>query len=70
MASFPIINKVTGEKKVINKSVHDIQQWYEDNPEWQRDWSEGCAKEGFGKLVLTSVVKEEHLTQLWLKHLI
>ena len=46
MASFPIINKVTGEKKVINKSVHDIQQWYEDNPEWQRDWSEGCASSG------------------------
>ena len=43
MASFPIINKVTGETKVINKSVHDIQQWYEDNPEWQRDWSKGCA---------------------------
>ena len=43
MALFPIINKVTGETKVINKSVHDIQQWYEDNPEWQRDWSKGCA---------------------------
>ena len=24
-------------------SVHEIQQWYADNPEWQRDWSEGCA---------------------------
>lgn len=24
-------------------SVHEITQWYADNPEWQRDWSEGCA---------------------------
>lgn len=24
-------------------SVHEITQWYKDNPEWQRDWSEGCA---------------------------
>ena len=26
-------------------------------------------KDGVGKLVLTSVIKEEHLTQLWLKNL-
>ena len=24
-------------------SVHEITQWYKDNPEWKRDWSEGCA---------------------------
>ena len=43
MAIYPIIHKETSEKKVIEMSVHDIQQWYVDNPEWQRDWSEGCA---------------------------
>jgi hypothetical protein len=43
MAIYPIIHKETGEKKVIEMSVHDIQQWYVNNPEWQRDWSEGCA---------------------------
>lgn len=43
MAIYPIIHKETGDKKVIEMSVHDIQQWYLDNPEWQRDWSEGCA---------------------------
>ena len=46
MAIYPIINKETGEKKVIEMSVHDITQWYKDNPEWQRDWSEGCASPG------------------------
>ena len=46
MAIYPIIHKETGEKKVIEMSVHDITQWYKDNPEWQRDWSEGCATPG------------------------
>lgn len=43
MASYPIVNKETGEKQVIEMSVHDITEWYENHPEWQRDWSEGCA---------------------------
>lgn len=48
MAIYPIVNKITGEKKVIEMSIHDITQWYDDNPEWQRDWSEGCA--GIGEV--------------------
>lgn len=46
MALYPIINKETGEKKVIQMSVHEIMDWYEANPEWTRDWSEGCASPG------------------------
>lgn len=46
LAIYPIVNKETGEKKVIEMSVHDITQWYNDNPEWQRDWSQGCASPG------------------------
>jgi hypothetical protein len=46
LAIYPIIHKETGEKKVIEMSVHDIQQWYKDNPEWSRNWSEGCASAG------------------------
>ena len=46
MAIYPIISKDTGEKKVIEMSVHDITQWYVDNPDWKRDWSEGCATPG------------------------
>ena len=46
MAIYPIVNKETGEKKVVEMSVHDITQWYKDNPECQRDWSEGCASPG------------------------
>ena len=43
MAQYDVINKVTGETKVIECSVHDITAWYEANPEWKRDWSHGCA---------------------------
>jgi hypothetical protein len=46
LAIYPIIHKETGEKKVIEMSVHDIQEWYNNNLEWKRDWSEGCATPG------------------------
>jgi hypothetical protein len=46
MAIYPIVHIETGEKKVIEMSVHKITQWYQDNPEWKRDWSEGCASPG------------------------
>jgi hypothetical protein len=46
MAIYPVIHKDTGEKKVVEMSVNDIMQWYQDNPEWKRDWSEGCATPG------------------------
>ena len=43
MAVYDVVHKETGEKKVIEVSVHDIGQWYQDNPDWVRDWSQGCA---------------------------
>jgi hypothetical protein len=46
MAIYPIYNPETGEKKVIEMSVHQITQWYQDNQPWMRDWSEGCASVG------------------------
>jgi hypothetical protein len=46
MAIYPIWNPETGEKKVIEMSVNDIMNWYENNKPWIRDWSEGCASPG------------------------
>ena len=43
MAKYDVIHKETGETKVIDVSVHEITAWYEANPEWKRDWSQGCA---------------------------
>ena len=40
---YPVINKVTGEKKDIYRSCDDVMQWYEENPEWERDWGQGIA---------------------------
>lgn len=43
MAKYDVVHVETGETKVIDVSVHEITQWYADNPEWKRDWSQGCA---------------------------
>ena len=40
MATYPIVNKVTGEQKEVVLSVHDWPQWCENNPDWKRDWSD------------------------------
>ena len=36
MATYPVINKETGEQKEVSMSVHDWDQWKENNPDWQR----------------------------------
>ena len=40
MATYPVINKETGEQKEVILSVHEWSKWCEENPEWQRDWSD------------------------------
>ncbi len=43
---YPVINKNTGERKEIERSCHDIMEWYAENPDWERDWSQGVASLG------------------------
>ena len=43
MARYNVINRETGETQVVECSVHDIMDWYEANPGWERDWSHGAA---------------------------
>ena len=40
MATYPVINRETGEQKEVKLSVHEWDQWKKDNPEWDRDWSD------------------------------
>jgi len=40
LATYPVVNKTTGEQKEVVLSVHDWSQWCKDNPDWQRDWSD------------------------------
>lgn len=50
LATYPIINKITGEQKEITLSVHDWDQWKLDNSEWERDWSDPSTCPGSGEV--------------------
>ena len=46
MPTYPVKNKVTGEEKELNLTMANYEQWREDNPDWDKDWSAGCAGAG------------------------
>ena len=43
MPTYPVVNKETGEKKELSMTMIEYSNWRDDNPEWDKDWSEGCA---------------------------
>ncbi|AHB80629.1 transcriptional regulator [Synechococcus phage ACG-2014h] len=49
MATYPVINKETGEQKDVVCSVHEWDQWKTDNPDWDRDWSDPSTCPGSGE---------------------
>ena len=46
MPTYPVIHKETKEKKELSMTMKDYEQWRKDNPDWDRDWSQGCASAG------------------------
>ena len=48
MATYPVVNKETGEQKEVQMSVHEWSQWCKDNPDWTRDWSDPSTLPGHG----------------------
>jgi hypothetical protein len=47
MATYPIKNKVTGEEKEVVMSVHEWDEWKEQNPDWYRYFTpETCPGSG------------------------
>ena len=46
LPTYPVINNDTGETKELVMSVAEYEQWRKDNPEWDKDWSQGCASVG------------------------
>ena len=48
MATYPVINKETGEQKEVVMSVHVWEQWKEDNPTWERDYSDPSTMPALG----------------------
>lgn len=46
MPTYPVINRETGEIKEFDMSISDYQEWKNNNPDWDKDWSQGCASIG------------------------
>ena len=43
MPLYPVKNLKTGEVKDIHMSVEKYGVWRKENPDWDKDWSQGCA---------------------------
>ena len=43
MPTYPVKNLKAEEKKELSMTMKEYEQWRKDNPDWDRDWSEGCA---------------------------
>ena len=50
MATYPVVNTKTGETKEVKMSVHEWDQWKEDNPDWSRDYSDPSTMPGVGEV--------------------
>ena len=50
MATYPVVNTKTGETKEVVMSVHDWDQWRDDNPNWTRDYSDPSTMPGVGEV--------------------
>ena len=46
MPTYPVKNLKTGETKELNLTMANYEQWRKDNPDWDKDWSQGCAGVG------------------------
>ncbi len=46
MPTYPVIHKETREKKELSMTMKEYDQWRKDNPDYDKDWSEGCAGVG------------------------
>ena len=50
MATYPVINKESGEQKEVVLSVYEWSKWCDDNPEWTRDWADPSTMPGVGEV--------------------
>ncbi len=50
MATYPVVNKETGEQKEVSMSIKEWDQWCADNPDWVRDWSDPSTMPGVGEV--------------------
>ena len=50
MATYPVVNKETGEQKQVQMSILEWDNWCKENPDWTRDWSDPSTLPGFGEV--------------------
>ena len=50
MATYPVVNTKTGDKKEVVMSINDWDQWCTDNPDWSRDYSDPSTMPGVGEV--------------------
>ena len=69
MPTYPVINKTTGEKKELSMTMKAYDEWRKENPDWDKDWSQGIAgttygdpKQSDGFKEVMSKVQEKHPT--------
>ena len=43
MPTYPVINKKTKETKTLSMTMREYCDWKDENPDWDKDWSKGCA---------------------------
>ena len=46
MPTYPVKNMKTGETQTLNMSMIKYSEWRDENPDWDKDWSAGCAGVG------------------------
>ena len=69
MPTYPVIHLESGEKKELSMSMKAYDEWRKENPEWDKDWSQGTGgvtygtpkmEDGFKEVM--SKVQENHPT--------
>ena len=48
MPTYPVKHKETGETKELSMTMLEYGQWRDENKDWDKDWSQGCA--GIGEV--------------------
>jgi hypothetical protein len=48
MPTYPVKHIETGETKELSMTMVEYVNWKEENPKWDKDWSQGCA--GIGEV--------------------
>jgi len=46
MPTYPVINQKTGETQELVMTISAYEEWRKENPDWDKDWSRGCAGVG------------------------